>query len=850
MFFKHRSFLVAMTMCSVLAGCSGDDGDNGATGPAGADGAAGPAGSDGANGLQSLVKQSTIAAGHSQCFKGGVMFESGIDADADGVLAASEVSETSYVCTPSSIDASKNFNRIASFPVCMQFDASCDDDTETASEIVAASTDGMTLIYSDSPSEQIGFVDITDPAAPVADGLLALTGEPTSVAVKDGYVLVGVNTSEDFVNVSGHLAVVDIATKTITRSIDLGGQPDSVAVSPDGNYAVIAIENERDEDLNDGQLPQAPAGAVVIVDLSGEVAAWSASTVDIAGIPDLYASDPEPEYVDINSDNMAVVTLQENNYIVLIDLSDGSIAGHFSAGSADLTMIDTDEDSGPRVWQNSSLDAVLREPDGVTWINSDYFVTADEGDLDGGSRGFTVFNTSGEVVWTAGNSLDHMTARFGHYPEYRSENKGNEPENAEVGIFGTERFLFVNSERSSLIFVYDVADPTSPVFKQVLPAALGPEGVLAIPSRNLLVAASEEDSRDDKFRSALNIYAYEYAPAQYPTLVSADRIGGAPIPWAAMSGLSADPWYDNRLYSVDDSYFLSNRIFTIDISSMPAVIIEETFVKDSNDVFAAFPAEALVDDSVDDDDAARLEVFDVVDLAAMINEDKTVNVDLEGIAKASDGGFWLASEGAGTIGDAGRPVNSLNFVFKTDVNGVIQEVLTLPESMNDMQVRFGFEGIAEYDGKVYVAIQRAWGADANPRIAIYDTVAETWISVFYPLDATESQAGGWVGLSDITSLGDGKFLVLERDNQGGPDAAIKRFYTVDLSAVTDGQTITKMLAKDLMPVLAQTGGLIPEKIEGSAITPSGDIYILNDNDGVEDNSGESQLLKVDGVTLP
>lgn len=58
-------------------------------------------------------------------------------------------------------------------------------------------------------------------------------------------------------------------------------------------------------------------------------------------------------------------------------------------------------------------------------------------------------------------------------------------------IFGQDRFLFVASERTSLIFVYDAADPLNPIFKQALPAAMAPEGVLAIPSRKLLVVASQ-----------------------------------------------------------------------------------------------------------------------------------------------------------------------------------------------------------------------------------------------------------------------------------------------------------------------------------------------------------------------
>jgi hypothetical protein len=66
----------------------------------------------------------------------------------------------------------------------------------TAAEIVAASTDGMTLIYTNSPKDEVGFVDITDPSAPVALGALAMGGEPTSITVQGNHALIAVNTSQ------------------------------------------------------------------------------------------------------------------------------------------------------------------------------------------------------------------------------------------------------------------------------------------------------------------------------------------------------------------------------------------------------------------------------------------------------------------------------------------------------------------------------------------------------------------------------------------------------------------------------------------------------------------------------
>ncbi len=824
-----RAILLLITTL-LLAAC--EDGDTGSTGSPGA---------TGATGLSSLVRQTDLAAGNANCPSGGVQVNSGIDDNGDGMLSSDEVDETSYICQPNN---ERNFNRIATFPVCKQFDAACDDDTETVAEISTVSEDGLTIIYTDSPGNQLGFVDIADPENPVALGLLALPGEPTSVATAGRYVLAGANTSTDFITTSGSLEVVDVATQTIVQSIDLGGQPDSLAVSPDGRYAAVAIENERDEDLGDGEPPQLPAGFVVVIDMTGAPDAWTTTNVSLTGVPDLFPTDPEPEYIDINSENVAVVTMQENNHLALIDLASATVTNDFSAGSANITNIDVTEEDPALISLTESTGSIPREADGVSWITDQLFATADEGDLNGGTRGFTIYNTDGDIVYTSGNLLDHVAVALGHYPDDRSGNKGNEPENIEVGTYGNDRYLFVNSERSSLVFVFNVNDAANPTLTQVLPTALGPEGSLGIPSRNLLVVSSEEDDRGDKFRGGLNIYKLDVQEPQYPTLKSDID---APIAWGALSGLAADTLVDGILYAVEDSFYQQNRIFEIDITQKPSMLRSATRVLDNNGVFAAIDAVDLADPGVVDDDPTRIEVFDEADLDALINDDGSVNIDPEGIAKASDGGFWIASEGSGTIGDAGRPINSLNFIFKTDASGVIEDVITLPAEMNAIQFRFGFEGIAEYDGAAYVTFQRPWGGEDNVRIGVYDVASESWSFLFYKLDAPESPAGGWVGLSDITSLGGGEFLVLERDNQGGPDARVKRLYRIDVTGLNNGDVVTKTLVDDLMDNLATPGGPIAEKIEGSAVTLSGNVWIVNDNDGVDDNSGETQLMNLGDI---
>jgi len=116
------------------------------------------------------------------------------------------------------------------------------------SEIVATSKGGNALIYTDGKTENLGFADITNPEAPLAAGTAALGGKPTSVTVAGKYALAVVNTSPNFVSPSGNLQFFNIASHSLVTSFDLGGQPDSIAVSADQQYAVAVIENERDED--------------------------------------------------------------------------------------------------------------------------------------------------------------------------------------------------------------------------------------------------------------------------------------------------------------------------------------------------------------------------------------------------------------------------------------------------------------------------------------------------------------------------------------------------------------------------------------------------------------------------
>ena len=86
----------------------------------------------------------------------------------------------------SAASAAEVFNRVATFPVLRNLPKDADPAKATVSEIISATEDGTLLIYTDSPREALGVVDIKDPKNPKPAGFIQLEGEPTSVKIVGG----------------------------------------------------------------------------------------------------------------------------------------------------------------------------------------------------------------------------------------------------------------------------------------------------------------------------------------------------------------------------------------------------------------------------------------------------------------------------------------------------------------------------------------------------------------------------------------------------------------------------------------------------------------------------------------
>ena len=703
--------------------------------------------------------------------------------------------------------ADQVFNRIASFPVAGNMPAGKDKLTPSSAEIVTASEDGNTLIYSDSPLGAIGFIDITDPKAPKALGAVTFKGEPTSVAAVGKKVLAAVNTGESKAKPTGMLAVVDIASKKIDLTCDLGGQPDSIAISKDKTFAAIAIENERDEAVNDGAIPQLPAGDLVIVSLKdGSPDCASIRHVSLTGLADVAPDDPEPEFVAINDNGEIAVTMQENNHIVIVDGKTAKVTGHFSAGKADLDGIDNKTDG--QLAFTGKASGVTREPDAIKWLDNNRLIVANEGDWKGGSRGFTIFDRSGKVLFESGASLERAVARLGHFPEGRARSKGIEPEGMETATFNGQKYFFILAERASVVAVYKDTG-AEPQLVQILPSGISPEGAVAIPGRNLLATANEADlGKDGLARSHVMIYQLAEGQPNYPTLVSND-VDGNVLGWGALSGLVGDAEKDGIVYAVSDSvYAMQPSIFTIDTTKKPAQITGVTRITRNGQV------------------AQKL--------------------DIEGIALDGKGGFWLASEG-----DSAKLTS--HGLYNVNAKGEIRAEIGLPAELLAGENRYGFEGITAVgsgdDMVLWMAVQREWKDDPKGTVKLvsYKPKTKEWGAVRYQIEKAEA---GWVGLSEITARGNHVYLI-ERDNQLGDNAKLKKLYRVAIADLKPGKIggelplVKKEEVHDFIADLKRTNGYVTDKLEGFTFDKSGKAFAVTDNDGVSDSSGETLFFAVE-----
>jgi len=140
-----------------------------------------------------------------------------------------------------------------------------------------------------------------------------------------------------------------------------------------------------------------------------------------------------------------------------------------------------DLDLDPTAFPNADL-LQLDENLGRLNVRTDIGDTDGDGDFDQlfhyGSRSFTIYNEAGDVVFDSGSLFSQLIAEIrpdlfnqdeGDFDD-RSDDKGVEPEAIAVGEVGGRHYAFIGLERDNGIMVFDVTDPTAPIFEQYIDA--------------------------------------------------------------------------------------------------------------------------------------------------------------------------------------------------------------------------------------------------------------------------------------------------------------------------------------------------------------------------------------------
>lgn len=774
--------------------------------------------------LAALVRVDAEPAG-TRCPFGGRAVHSGVDTSRDGTLQDDEITATEYLCDQR---APAGFTLLARYRI----------PTGSAAEIVAASPDGTLLAYTDSVLGVVTFVDVSDPARPVFRGEVAVSdevenagaGQPTSVVfTPDGRLaVVAVKDTTDPVDRAdpGALVFIETADLGIAGRVAVGVGPDSVAVTPDGTRLIVAIEDEEDtEDLV--AQPQARPGSVQVVTIdAAEPSRSTVQTIPVALDMGNNQPDPQPEYVSVSRDgSTAVISLQENNALAVIDLAatPPRVLRFLDAGVVDLALADLVEDDEV-VFAGASAPA-RREPDGVCLLSDGrHFVTANEGDTStddfvpgqlSGSRGFSIFDVDGKVVFEAGAEAELAAVRSGMYPDGRSEDRGIEIEGCHVATLGGRELAFLLGERNSAVYVYDVTEPGNAALVQLLPAPMRPESAVTFgaggPHGALLAVAGEGDVGEGIgggiwiFGAVLDAAAREqYGDGLYRAVSG--------VAGAAFSAVSGVAFADGALLAAPDQGVASGRIwrFDVDAAQSRVRLVDEL---------------RLVDDS-----------------GAPI-----AGRDLEGLAVNPEGGFVLVSEGKRDNGEPNSTPDERNQILFFDDSGTLDAAVDLPAALWPRLPRDGFSGAAVVDAGpgpggqlVAVSFRRPLDAGADDaeaarnlaRIGVYEVGAQTWRFYFYPLepDLAVVDLPAEIQLADIVHLGDDRFAVIERDALDGGVAQVKRIYTFALGSGTPDDIddpLDKTLAADLLdqPFAFDFAGVEGLAFDGEAL------WVVNDNDG-------------------
>ncbi|MFC5048529.1 choice-of-anchor I family protein [Aquimarina hainanensis] len=259
-------------------------------------------------------------------------------------------------------------------------------------EITAFDPETDKLFIVNPAASQLSVWDLSDPKSPVHLTGIPVSGTPNSVAVHDGVVAVAVENGGN-PQAPGAITTYDTEDYQLLAEYTAGAMPDMVTFSPDGNYIIAANEGEPNDDYSSD-----PEGSVTIVEVETGMVnqvgfeGFTAESIGydfrVFGPSATFSQDVEPEYIAVaKNSKTAYVTLQENNGIAIVDLTNKVISDIVGLGVKDHTLASNKIDASNKDnisgnFKNWPVYGIFM-PDAITYTTiggTPYLITANEGD--------------------------------------------------------------------------------------------------------------------------------------------------------------------------------------------------------------------------------------------------------------------------------------------------------------------------------------------------------------------------------------------------------------------------------------------------------------------------------------
>ncbi len=266
---------------------------------------------------------------------------------------------------------------------------------KSAAEIAAYDRATRRLFVVNGETGGIDILDIRNPRTPARVGQIDLKrygAAANSVASHNGVIAVAV---ENAVRTDPGKAVFFDAQGRFLSQVTVGALPDMIAFSPDGRWVLTANEGEPNADYTID-----PEGSVSVIDTYPGVrnlTQRNVRTADFRSFTSLpagmrigkpgatIAQDLEPEYIAFSADGKtAVVTLQENNGLAIIDLDTATVRRLVGLGYKDHGINGLDaSDRGDRAQIRTWPIFGMYQPDAIASYQvggRTFYITANEGD--------------------------------------------------------------------------------------------------------------------------------------------------------------------------------------------------------------------------------------------------------------------------------------------------------------------------------------------------------------------------------------------------------------------------------------------------------------------------------------